>query len=253
MSDLTTTGVSLDWLGDDDMPENIEDASEQIKTISGKGVKSLAMAYWNIGKIIQHIKEQYAADNDDSSRGSGAVETLSQNTDINIRTLYCCNKLFIQHPTTEDMDKVAGLDWSILRALQQIGDSTARSELEEKALEENWSAREAEKEVKEFNSTPDVTNTVVQEMILDTPEPEPEPDPAEYFEKLEQSLRTALTTLQQELTPAADMKAILDDPNALSEEDFEQTNTHITNCLELGQAIVTFCTTHVVESFTDEE
>jgi hypothetical protein len=254
MSKLTKqlTEISLTWLAEDDMPEDMDTAATQISDISSKGIKALVMAYWNIGKIIQHIKTQFAEDHEGSSRGSGAVETLAAKTGINDRTLYCCNKLFLQHTSEEAIERVSALDWSVLRTLQSVQDPTTREELETRALEENWSVRDTEKEVKEYTA-PELGTSQLNQMLAEEEEVEEEIDPSIYFENIESLLRSQLASLQKELTPCAAMKAILDDANAINEEDLEKAEEHIAKCLDLSHSIVTFCTIHIIQSLSLEE
>jgi endonuclease YncB( thermonuclease family) len=126
-----------------EIKKSIEEAGKNIELVATR--QKIVMAF-QIGKLI----DENLAENRSEEYGNKLFEQLAQNISINKSVLYKMHSFYRAYPVLPPDDEK--LNWSHYRALAEIKDSDKRQYLEHLAIENSWSSRDLEAEVK--NSKP---------------------------------------------------------------------------------------------------
>ena len=154
-------------MGNSTLTTNPQTYAQLLKAIRGEitsAQKTIehtqAKSYWKIGKLIsQHL----LFFKDRAGYGEQLFVRLSKNLKIDQTTLYQSVRFYETYPILSARVK---LDWTHYRSLLAIPDQTARNRLFRKAIRQNLSSRQLEKEISQKRLTPKTINISSQTVKL---------------------------------------------------------------------------------------
>jgi hypothetical protein len=130
-------------------PDNYDAAVEQIAGTLMNIKAHALVGYWHIGRDINHME------NDGKKYGQKIIQRVSdslreQGQQCGVRILQEAHKFYKANPSEKALKNAiaTGLSWSHMRHVSRIEDAEKRKEFVGVVVENEWSARDAEREVK---------------------------------------------------------------------------------------------------------
>lgn len=119
---------------------NYADLLREIESALALGQRQIErariVAFWNVGRLIhQHVLNP----NGRARTGDVVIKRLSQDTKLNVGTLYNCIRFYRQYPT---IPVSRGVSWSHYIRLVYVHDPKLRAQLERETRRFNWTEQD---------------------------------------------------------------------------------------------------------------
>jgi len=194
---------SSELLQDSDIPGTYKEVEKLAVQIYGMARRNVLVAYWNLGKIADKLKEN-------ASYGSNAVEKIADKLGQQPRMLYEMIRFFQTHSVEQMPDML--LEWSSARELLRIRDPEKRLQLEEYVQKSKMTVRQVRALVNKEKQKDKKGKKTAKNRGR-------KPSARGFFARFDHRLDLMLVDLKKLLEKYPEMVVVLLDAEQTSEED----------------------------------